>query len=72
MGLLALGFAAIRGGSETLTALVVRGGVASEQLAVPIGLSANGSTVFLGLVLLALAAVFRRGAELEAEQSLTV
>jgi hypothetical protein len=72
MGLLALAFAALSGGAESLTALAVRGGVQSARLQVPLGLSVDGSVVFLGLVLLALAGIFRRGAELEAEQSLTV
>lgn len=72
MGLLALAFAALRGGAETLTAFTVRDGIISERLQVPLGLSVDGSLVLLGLVLLALAAIFRRGTALETEQSLTV
>lgn len=72
LGLLALAFAGLTGVSESVTSLVVRRGLTSEHVAVSSGLVVDGSVVFFGLVLLALAEVFRRGAELEAEQTLTV
>lgn len=72
LGLLALALAVLSGVSESVTAQAVRGGVLSERVEVPLGLSVDGSAVLFGLVLLALAEIFRRGAELEEEQSLTV
>jgi len=72
LGLLALALALLKGVSESITSLAVRGGVISDRVEVPLGLSVDGSLVFFGLVLLALAEIFRRGAELEEEQSLTV
>ena len=72
LGLLALALAMVTGVSELVTSLAVRGRLISERVEVPLGLSVDGSLVFFGLVLLALAEIFRRGAELEEEQSLTV
>lgn len=72
LGILALALALLKGVSEFVMSLVVRGGLISERLEVPLGLSVDGSLVFFGLVLLALAEIFRRGAQLEEEQSLTV
>jgi hypothetical protein len=72
VGLLALALALLNGLSEFVTSLAVRSGLISERLEVPVGLSVDMSLVFFGLVLLALAEIFRRGAELEENQSLTV
>lgn len=72
LGLLALALALLEGLSELVTSLAVRGGLISERLEVPLGLSVDMSLVIFGLVLLALAEIFRRGAELEEDQSLTV
>lgn len=72
LGLLALGLALLRGMAEFVTSLAVRGGVVGARVEVPLGLSVDGWLVFFGLVLLALGEIFRRGAELEEEQSLTV
>lgn len=72
LGLLALALALLKGLSEFVTSLVVSGGLISEHVEVPRGLSVDGSLVFFGLVLLALAEIFQRGAQLEDEQSLTV
>ena len=72
LGLIALGLAMLNGVSELVTTLAVRDGVSSERLAVAPGVAVNGWLVFFGLVLLALAEIFRRGAVLEEEQSLIV
>jgi hypothetical protein len=72
LGLLSLGIALLIGLSEFVTSQLVKGSVISERVQVQLGLSVDMSLVFFGLVLLALAEVFRHGAELEAEQSLTV
>lgn len=72
LGLLALGGAALRGVSESIMSVVARSGLISDRVEVPLALSVDGWVVFFGLVLLALAEMFRRGAELEEEQSLTV
>lgn len=72
LGLVALAFAILTGVSEVVTSLAVTGGRVGAPLEVRPGLPVDGSMVLLGLVLLALAEIFRRGAELEYEQSLTV
>lgn len=72
LGLLALAFAVVTGVSEFVTAMAVRRGLISERVEVPLGLSVDGSVVFFGLVLLVLAEIFRRGAELEEEHALTL
>jgi hypothetical protein len=51
---------------------VRRGLAAGSSLTVPNGFHVDGTVVFVALVLMALAEVFRRGAELEHEQSLVV
>jgi hypothetical protein len=59
--------------AEVVTSVVFRRGLAADSnLAVPAGLHVNGTLVLVGLVLMALAEVFRRGAELEEEQSLVI
>jgi Protein of unknown function (DUF2975) len=59
--------------AEVVTAMAVRSGLAAgSSVAVPRGLHVNGTLVLLALVLMALAEVFRHGAELEDEQSLVV
>lgn len=72
LGLLAIALAVLNSVSEWVVAQAVRGGVVSERVEVPLGLTVDGSAVLFGLVLLALAEIFRRGAALEEEQSLTV
>lgn len=72
LGLITVALALLTGVAEFVTSWAVRGGLISERVEVPLGLSVDASLVFFGLVLLALAEIFRRGAELEAEQSLTV
>jgi hypothetical protein len=53
-------------------ALAVRSGLQSGSITVSAGLSIDRRLVLLALVLVALAEIFRRGAELEHEQSLVV
>lgn len=72
LGLLALAIAAVTGVSEFVTSMIVRGGLISERVEVPVAFSIDGWVVFFGFVLLVLAEVFRRGAELEEDQALTL
>jgi len=72
LGFLALAFAVMTGVSEFVTSLAVRRGLISDHVKVPLGFSVDGSVIFFGLVLLTLAEIFRRGAELEEEQALTL
>jgi hypothetical protein len=46
--------------------------VAGSSLTVPTGFHVDGTLVLVALVLIALAEVFRRGAQLEDDQSLVV
>lgn len=72
LGFIALALALLNGLAEFVTSLAVRDGLISERMKVPHGLSLDPSLVLFGLVLLALAEIFRRGADLEEDQSLTV
>jgi hypothetical protein len=72
LGILLLAVAAFRGITELARALTVRGWLERSGIDVPIGLHIDGMVVFVALVLIALAEIFRRGAELEHEQSLVV
>ncbi|HSJ24890.1 MAG TPA: DUF2975 domain-containing protein [Longimicrobiales bacterium] len=72
LGLIALAFALLEGVAAFVTSMAVRGSVIGDAIRVTTGLPIDGSVLFFGLVLLALAEVFRRGAELEEEQALTV
>jgi hypothetical protein len=72
LGLIALALAILTGLSELITSLAVRGSLIGERLEVPLGLAVDGWLLFFGLVLLALAEVFRRGAVLEEDHTLTV
>jgi hypothetical protein len=73
LGALLLAIAVVNGMAELATSMAVRRGLAPESsLAVPTGFHADLTLVPVALVLIALAEVFRRGAELEHEQSLVV
>lgn len=72
VGLLLLALALVNGVAEFVTSLAVRRGLASSSIAVPSGLRIDVPIVLVALMLVALAEIFRRGAELEDEQSLVV
>jgi hypothetical protein len=72
LGLLLLALALFNGVAEFVTSLAVRNGLVSSDLAVATGLRINLFVVFVAFVLVALAEIFRRGAELEHEQSLVI
>lgn len=72
VGLLAFGLAVFSGVGEFVTSMMLRGSLSSGTIGVPTGFHINAPVVILALVLAALAEVFRRGAELETEQSLVV
>jgi low affinity Fe/Cu permease len=73
LGLVLLALAVLNAVAEVATAMAVRRGLATtSSFAVPSGLHADLTLVPVALVLLALAEVFRRGTELEDEQSLVV
>lgn len=72
LGLLLLALALLNGAAGLVTSLAVRRGLTGDGITVPASLPIDGGLVFVALVLLALAEVFRRGAELEHEQSLVI
>ena len=72
LGLLLLALAVLAGIVDLVTSLVTRAWLARNDITVAMGLHMDGSLVFVALVLIALAEIFRRGAELEQEQSLVV
>lgn len=72
LGLLLLAIALFNGLAESVTALVVRNGLVSGDVTVAPGLRLDVPVVLVALVLVALAEIFRRGTELEHEQSLVI
>ena len=72
LGLLLLALAVLAGVVDLVTSLATREWLARNDITVSMGLHMDGSLVFVALVLIALAEIFRRGAELEHEQSLVV
>lgn len=73
LSLMLLALALLNAVGEVATAMAVRRGLeTTSSFAVPSGLHTDLTLVPVALVLMALAEVFRRGAELEDEQSLVV
>ncbi len=73
LGMLLLAIAGLKAIAELATSAAVRRGLAEgSSLTVPTGLHLDLTLVPVALVLMVLAEVFRRGAELEHEQSLVV
>lgn len=73
LSVLLLALALLNAVAEVATAMIFRRGLAADSpLAVPAGLHVNGTLVLVALVLMALAEVFRRGADLEDEQALVI
>jgi hypothetical protein len=72
LGLLFLGLTLFNSLAELVTSLAVRRGVVSSTISVAGGPHLDLGKVFIALVVVALAEVFRRGAELEREQSLVI
>ena len=73
LGTLLLAIAGIQTVAETATSIAVRRGLAADSgLSVPGGFHVDGTLIVVALVLLVLAEIFRRGADLEHEQSLVV
>jgi Protein of unknown function (DUF2975) len=73
LGMLLLALAGLKAVAEVATSIAVRRGLAADSsLTVPTGVHIDLTLVPVALVLIALAEVFRRGAELEHEQSLVV
>lgn len=72
MGVLALGYAALKAVGEIGAWWVVAGNLTSDAFYLRYGLPVDGAVVVLGLVLLALAEVFRHGAALEDERALVI
>ena len=72
LGLLALALALLQGAAEFFTSLAVNEGLKDGAIRVPTSIHVDGPLVLFALVLLTLAEIFRRGAELEHEQSLVV
>ena len=72
LGWLLIAFAVFTGVAESITAVAVGRGLTRDSIAVPAGLYIDLRLVFVAFVLVSLGAIFRRGAELETEQSLVV
>lgn len=72
LGWLLVGLALVNGVAEFIAAAAVRRGIVSGPIVVPAGLHFDVHLVLVALALLALAEVFRRGADLEHEQSLVI
>jgi hypothetical protein len=72
LGLLFLGLTLFNGLAEFVTSMAVRKGVVSSTISVAGAPHLDFGNVFIALVVVALAEVFRRGAELEREQSLVI
>ena len=73
LGALLMASAALNALAEAVTAMVVRRGLSADSnLAIPVGVHVDATLVLVGLAVMALAEVFRRGAELEHEQSLVI
>jgi hypothetical protein len=73
LGLTLIGLVAVNSAAGVFTRLAVSRGLASEDITVSAGgLHADGWLLFFAIVLVALAQVFRRGTQLEEDQSLTV
>lgn len=72
VGLLLFVFALFDGFTGFIIALIVRRGLQSASVPASTGLHVDGRVVLLALLLLALAEIFRRGTQLEEEQSLVV
>lgn len=68
-----LALAVLQAVAEVATSIAVRSGLAAgSSIAVPRGFHVDTTLILVALVLMALAEVFRRGAELEEEQSLVI
>jgi hypothetical protein len=72
LGLLLLALATLNTVAGAAVSLAVRGAVADGNFRVPASLKVDMTMVFVAFVLLALAAIFRRGAELEDERALVI
>jgi hypothetical protein len=72
LGLLFLGLTLFNSLAELVTSMAVRKGVVSSAISVAGAPHLDLGNVFIALVVVALAEVFRRGAELEREQSLVI
>ncbi len=72
LGLLLLALAILNTVAGAAISLAVRGAVADGSVRVPASLNVDMTMVFVALVLLALAEIFRRGAELEHESALVI
>jgi hypothetical protein len=72
VGLALVAIALLNGFAELIASIAIRGGLTTDRIAIATGLHFNGTSIFVGLSLVALAEVFRRGTELEDEQALVV
>jgi hypothetical protein len=72
LGTLLIGVALFRAAAEFITAIAIRRGITGSGIRVDTGLHIDFPFFFLALTVVALAEIFRRGAELESEQSLVI
>jgi DUF2975 family protein len=72
LGMSMLALALLNGVAELVTTLAVKRGLPDTSGTMPVGLRLDGLFVFAALVLIALARIFRRGSDLEHDQSLVI
>ena len=72
VGLLLLAGVAYNGIMDLVASILMRRGLTGSEVTVRVGIDVDPMVVFIALVLVALAEIFRRGAELEDEQALVV
>jgi hypothetical protein len=72
LGWLLLALATLNTVAGAAVSLAVRGAVTDGSVGIPASLEVDMTMVFVALVLLALAEIFRRGAELEDERALVI
>ena len=72
LGTLLIAIALFRAFAEFITVMAIRRGITSSLITLDTGFHIDMPFFFLALALVALAEIFRRGAELESEQSLVI
>jgi hypothetical protein len=72
LGWLLLALALLDGMAGSVVSLAVRSGSISGGATIPLGFHMNGLAALIALVLVVLAEIFRRGADLEHDQSLVI
>jgi hypothetical protein len=72
LGVLLFALACLDGVAGSVVSWALSRGFTSSTMSVSTGLHVNGALVLIGLVLIVLAEIFRRGSALEQEQALVI